>query len=65
MLSTLDCSEQQIEETCGNILVAKPSQQPLTQLQKVMCDADFYYLEIDDFFEISDNLRKEGRIDQR
>lgn len=41
------------------IMSTRIPQLPKTKLEKILCDADLDYLGRDDFFPISDNLRKE------
>jgi uncharacterized protein len=41
------------------IMATRIPQLPKTLLEKIICDADLDYLGRDDFFPISDNLRKE------
>lgn len=41
------------------IMATKIPQQPVTRLQKVICDADLDYLGRPDFFTIAEELRKE------
>lgn len=41
------------------IMVTKVPQQPRTHMEQIICDADLDYLGRDDFWEISNNLKKE------
>lgn len=52
-------SEEQIEIICQMIMATQLPQKPNTLLEKILCDADLDYLGRDDFWEISDLLRKE------
>jgi len=58
-LPKFDYNKEQIDEICNLILVTKMPQTPITKLEKVICDADLYYLGTDKFFIIADRLYKE------
>jgi uncharacterized protein len=49
----------QIQTIAGLILATQIPQRPSNHLQEIMCDADLDYLGRDDFFEISETLKKE------
>jgi predicted metal-dependent HD superfamily phosphohydrolase len=44
---------------CNMILATRVPHHPQTHLEQIMCDADLDYLGRDDFFEISQTLKKE------
>jgi HD superfamily phosphodiesterase len=48
-----------VEVICGMILATKLPQSPLTQLEKIICDADLDYLGREDFYEIGNRLFEE------
>ena len=48
-----------IEDICEIIMATKVPQMPATFLQKIICDADLDYLGREDFFIISNNLKRE------
>jgi uncharacterized membrane-anchored protein YitT (DUF2179 family)/predicted metal-dependent HD superfamily phosphohydrolase len=52
-------SKEEIEEICKLIMVTKMPQMPTTKLEKVICDADLYYLGTDQFFLTADKLYQE------
>ncbi len=52
-------TDQDQEEVVKLIMVTKIPQSPVTILEKIICDADLDYLGRDDFFPISESLRKE------
>lgn len=54
-----DLTRQEEESIIAMILATKVPQQPQSLLEQVICDADLDYLGRDDFFVISDDLRKE------
>lgn len=54
-------SHAQLERIEALICVTKIPHQPVNQLEEIMCDADLDYLGRDDFWEISDKLRRELR----
>jgi uncharacterized membrane-anchored protein YitT (DUF2179 family) len=58
-LSGFGYSPGQIEEICGLILATRFPQQPQTQLQKILCDADLYYLGTDQYQAIAETLYHE------
>jgi uncharacterized membrane-anchored protein YitT (DUF2179 family)/HD superfamily phosphodiesterase len=49
----------QIEEICGLILATRFPQQPQTPLQKILCDADLFYLGTDQYQAIAETLYHE------
>ena len=55
-LQTFGYSLQQIDIICGLIRATKVPQNPLTQLEEIICDADLDYLGRPDFFTIANNL---------
>jgi predicted metal-dependent HD superfamily phosphohydrolase len=50
---------EQIQAIAGIILATQVPQRPLNHLQEIICDADLDYLGRDDFFEVSETLKKE------
>ncbi len=54
-------SQTQIQRIEDLICVTKIPHQPQNKLEEIMCDADLDYLGRDDFWEISDKLRRELR----
>ena len=54
-------SDKDISEISKLILATDVSFQPTTKLEKIICDADLYYLGRNDFSEISNNLFKEWK----
>ena len=49
-------NQYQINTICGLIIATRIPQTPLTELEKIICDADLDYLGRNDFFPISNNL---------
>ena len=54
-------TEDQVDLVHGLIYATIIPHDPKTHLQEIICDADLDYLGRDDFFEISDTLRRELR----
>ncbi len=52
-------SDKHIERIKELIFVTQIPHQPKNQLEEIICDADLDYLGRDDFFEISDKLKRE------
>lgn len=58
-MEALDCDERDIRVVEGLIAATRIPQQPKTELEEIICDADLDYLGRDDFWEISESLFKE------
>lgn len=52
-------TERQIDIIDGIIMATEIPQNPKTHLEMIMCDADLDYLGREDFYEISESLKKE------
>ena len=52
-------SDEQLDMVEKLILATRVPQQPNDHLEEIMCDADLDYLGRDDFYPISENLKKE------
>jgi HD superfamily phosphodiesterase len=52
-------SEEQIKQVEELIYITFVENEPRTQLEKIICDADLDYLGRDDFHKISDSLKRE------
>ncbi|MBT8196523.1 MAG: HD domain-containing protein, partial [Bacteroidia bacterium] len=52
-------SVEQINIICNLIMKTKLPQQPVTLLEKILCDADLYYLGSHHFYEVSERLYQE------
>ncbi len=59
MLPQLDYPLETTEKICGLIMATKLPQKPTDICQKILCDADLYYLGSANFFRESENLYKE------
>ena len=59
VLPNFDYTSDQIERICGMIMATKVPQNPQNHLEKIICDADLYYLGRDDFFPVGRNLFRE------
>jgi len=55
-------NNEQIEIICGMIMATKIPQQPHTQLEKIIADADLFYLGGTDYDRISTSLFEELKI---
>lgn len=55
-------NSQEIEIICGMIMATKIPQEPKTQLERIIADADLDYLGTDDFEQIGKTLYEEIRI---
>jgi HD superfamily phosphodiesterase len=54
-----DVDEEMIQKISSNIRATKMPQSPLTQLEKILCDADLYHLAADDYKARNQLLRQE------
>lgn len=54
-----DVDEEIIQKISSNIRATKMPQSPLTQLEKILCDADLYHLAADDYKARNQLLRQE------
>ncbi|MDX2246272.1 MAG: HD domain-containing protein [Bacteroidia bacterium] len=52
-------SEEQITMVCGMILATRIPQSPKNLLEKILCDADLYYLGRNDFYPVGHTLFQE------
>lgn len=52
-------SPEQIEKICGMILATKLPQSPTNELERIICDADLYYLGGTDYETVSETLYHE------
>ncbi|OFY64628.1 MAG: hypothetical protein A3H98_05595 [Bacteroidetes bacterium RIFCSPLOWO2_02_FULL_36_8] len=59
LLPSYGFEKADIEIICQLIMATSIPQQPVTLLEKTLCDADLDYLGRDDFFSISHDLRRE------
>ncbi len=55
-LPLFDYTGEQIEKICRLIMATKTPQNPQTHLEKILCDADLYYLGTDSFAETGKKL---------
>ncbi|MCZ4410118.1 HD domain-containing protein [Cryomorphaceae bacterium 1068] len=58
-LADEDFSHEEIESVCGMIMATKIPQNPTNQLERVLVDADLYYLGTDDYDKYSSFLYQE------
>jgi uncharacterized protein len=58
-LPAFEYNRVQIEKICALIMATKTPQNPQTHLEKILCDADLYYLGTDSFKERGQKLFKE------
>lgn len=58
-LPEFDYNEEQIEKICSMIQATKIPQNPQTQLEEILADADLDYLGREDFYAISSSLFEE------
>ncbi len=58
-LPEFDYTDEQIACVSDLIMATRMPQQPKTLAQKILCDADLYYLGGDTFYELSHELRRE------
>lgn len=59
IMEELGCSKKDFNIIAGMILATKIPQSPKTKLEKIICDADLYYLGTSEYYEISDTLFQE------
>ena len=59
VLPEMDYTNEEIEEICKIILATDIKIQPITLLEKIMCDADHDYFGRKGYSQTADNLRKE------
>ena len=55
-----ECTD--IQKICSMIMATAIPQSPKNSLEQILCDADLDYLGRDDFYTISDELRKELKV---
>ena len=55
-LPQFDYSPEEIDQVCEMIMATQLPQKPMSELSKLLCDADLYYLGGDDYEEYSKNL---------
>ena len=60
-LPLFDYSNEQIELVCSLIMATKTPQNPQTHLEKILCDADLFYLGTDSFKETGQKLFREWK----
>ncbi len=58
-LPPFDYSDNEIEEICKLMMVTKLPQRPATNLEKILCDADLFYLGTDTYFDTAEKLYAE------
>jgi predicted metal-dependent HD superfamily phosphohydrolase len=58
-LPKFDYSQDEIDIICSLIMATKTPQNPQTHLEKILCDADLFYLGTDAFEETGQRLLKE------
>ncbi len=58
-LPQFDYSDDEIEGVCKLIMITKLPQSPATTLEKILCDADLFYLGTDTYFVTSEKLYAE------
>ena len=61
LLPNFDYSEEQIELINTLIMATKLPQEPATKLEKILCDADLYYLGTENYYKIAGNLYNEWK----
>ena len=59
ILPGFEYTEQQIELVCKMIMATKSLQAPKNLLEKILCDANLYYLGTEEFFDFAENLFQE------
>ncbi len=52
-------SSDEIDRICGMIMATKTPQNPKNKLERILADADLFYLGTDSYFSLSSLLRKE------
>lgn len=58
-LANSDLTDKEMDLICNIIMATRVPQMPHTHLEEIICDADLDYLGRDDFWIISNNLKKE------
>lgn len=58
-LPQFNYTEDEVKDICHLIMVTRVPQLPKTTLEKIICDADLYYLGTDDYALIAENLFNE------
>ena len=59
------CSEEFIKEVSDLILATALAKQPQTELEKIVCDADYFHFGSGNYFVASEILREEWRLTQQ
>ncbi len=61
-LKSINCPEDKIDTVSNLILATQLGYEPKTQLEKIICDADFSHFGSKDFMIVSELLRKEWEL---
>ncbi len=61
VLPDFEYSAEQIDQITNLIMATKLPQTPTSKLEKILCDADLYYLGTEHYFNIADNLCHEWK----
>lgn len=59
ILPGFNISHAEIERICGLIMATKIPQTPTNTLERIICDADLYYLGTDYYFQVADLFKRE------
>ena len=59
ILPSYGYDKEEIEKICNLITVTRLPQQPVSQLEEILCDADLYYLGSDKYFDGAERLFNE------
>lgn len=59
MLPAFGLNEEQLDKICGMIMATKIPQSPKNDLERIICDADLFYLGTNYYFQVADLFKKE------
>jgi len=63
-LEKKDLTQEQISVVSGMIMATKMPQNPHTELEKIICDADLSHLSSKEFFDTMESLREEWKVEE-
>jgi len=62
LLPQFDYTTEEIDEICKLIMITRLPQKPTNTLEKILCDADMFYIGTDAYFDTAEKLHKEFKV---
>lgn len=59
ILPSFGLNDEQLDKICGMIMATKIPQSPSNDLERIICDADLFYLGTNYYFQVADLFKKE------